>query len=263
MTILADVRIPRLRREQFIDTAPAPSRRAAPEAFARGEIVLDSRLINRHLLKNHPPDRSREVLDDPPSPKQKWTLTREAFEALLSWLDVDRERAGERYVVIRTRLIKGFERHGCRDPETLADDTINRVAKKLPEIRATYEGDPARYFFGVAHHVHMEYLRRPATVPLPQAELLRAGASSSPVPLEDEDEQAYEYLRICMSRLSPEEREMILQYYSGEGQSRIRLRKELSERLGITLANLRLRAQRIRDRLKRCIDGRMKGEVTA
>lgn len=223
--------------------------------------MLDSGLTIRHLQRNHLPGRSREVLDVPSSLKQKWTLTPEAFDALLSWLDADRERAGERYVEIRARLIRGFERHGCRDPESLADDTMNRVTKRLPEIRATYEGDPARYFFGVAHNVHMEYLRRPADVPLPQEGLLRAGATLSPDPLEDE--RAYECLRLCMGRLSPEEREMILQYYSGEGQIRIRLRKELAERLGVTLASLRLRAQRIRDRLKRCIGGCMKGEVTS
>jgi DNA-directed RNA polymerase specialized sigma24 family protein len=225
--------------------------------------MLDSGLTIRHLRRNLLPDRSRELLDAPSSVKQKWTLTPEAFDALLSWLDADRDRAGERYVEIRSKLIKGFERHGCRDAESLADETMNRVARKLPEIRPTYEGDPARYFFGVAHNVHMEYLRKPAAVPLPPDGLLRASAMSSPDSLEDEDEQAYECLRICMGRLAPQEREMILSYYSGAGQSRIKLRKELAERLGVTLANLRLRAQRIRERLKGCLSGCMRGEVTA
>lgn len=202
-------------------------------------------------------------MDDPPSPKQKWTLTQDAFDALLSWLDADRERAGKKYEQIRSGLINGFERHGCRESEDLADDTINRVAKRLSDIRATYEGDPARYFFGVAHKVHMEYLRKPVAVPLLQTGMLQAGAGPPPDPLEDEDERAYECLRVCVEQLAAHERELILQYYRGEGQVRIRLRKEMAQRLGITLANLRLRTQRIRERLKRCIDGRMNRKVPA
>lgn len=202
-------------------------------------------------------------MNDPPSSKQKWTITPEAFDALLSWLDADRERAGEKYEQIRSRLIKGFGKHGCREPEDLADDTINRVAKKLPEIRATYEGEQARYFFGVAHNVHMEYLRRPVALTLSRTELLQVDAPSPHDLLEDEDERAYECLRACIKQLAPPEREMILQYYSGEGKDRISLRKDISERLGITLANLRLRTQRTRERLKRCIDGCLSQEVPA
>lgn len=202
-------------------------------------------------------------MNDPTSTKQKWTITPEAFDALLSWLDADRERAGDKYEQIRSRLVKGFEKHGCRESEDLADDTINRVAKKLPQIRATYEGEQARYFFGVAHNVHMEYLRRPAALPLPPMERLQVEAPSPHDALEDGDDRSYECLRDCIKQLAPPEREMILQYYSGEGKDRIKLRKEISERLGITLANLRLRTQRIRERLKRCVDGCMNRAVPA
>src|SRR5215216_2251273 len=70
----------------------------------------------------------------------EWTLTSEEFDDLLSWLDPNRERAGSRYEEIRAGLIKRFRWRGCSDAEDLADKTINRVVKKLPEIRATYKG---------------------------------------------------------------------------------------------------------------------------
>src|SRR6202035_1353560 len=86
-------------------------------------------------------------------------LTAASFEALLARLDSDRERAGERYETIRRRLVRLFEWRGGEGPEELADETINRVARRMSEgteIRAT---DPLGYFFGVAHRVYKEVLR--------------------------------------------------------------------------------------------------------
>ena len=53
---------------------------------------------------------------------------------MLAWLDSDRERAGQKYEEIRCGLIKIFVCQGCTDPEGLADETINRVIRKIPEI---------------------------------------------------------------------------------------------------------------------------------
>jgi RNA polymerase sigma factor (sigma-70 family) len=214
--------------------------------------MLDSGLINRPRWKDRTLGRSRRVLNSPPSTKQKWTLTPEAFDGLLAWLDPDRERAGERYEEIRSMLVKGFRKHGCAIPEELADETINRVARKLPEIVATYEGDPRRYFYGVAHNVHMEHLRRPEAVPLPSTDLPAQGAPAT-FEESDDDEREHECLRRCIDLLTPLHREIILQYYRGERQFKIRLRKQLAEKLGIRSDNLRLRAQRIRAILKKCV----------
>ena len=49
---------------------------------------------------------------------------------------------------------------GFSDAEDLADETINRVAKRLPEIRESYVGDPVRYFHGVARFIIREMIRR-------------------------------------------------------------------------------------------------------
>ena len=191
-------------------------------------------------------------MDASSSPRQKWTLTSEAFDRLLSWFDSDRERAGEKYEEIRSKLIRGFQKHGCNLPEDLADETINRVARRLQEIAPTYVGDPARYFYGVAHNVHLEYLRRQHQV-IPLSPLEQPpGDIRLPDALDDISAE-YACLTRCMQQLSPQNREMILLYYQGERQVKIKLRKELAERLGIKLANLRLQAQRVRMNLKSCI----------
>lgn len=215
--------------------------------------MLDSGFINNQWwYKSQTSDGSRLNLNDPP-PKQKWAITPQAFDMLLSWLDPNRERAGEKYEEIRARLIKRFRKHGCGDPEQLANDTIDRVAKKLPEIITTYEGDPVPYFYAVAHYVHIEFLRGPVAVSISQTDMLLSAAPSPPPDLFDEDERLNACLRHCMEKLAARDRDLILQYYNGERQVKIKFRKELAERLGIKLANLRLQTQRIRARLKKCI----------
>ena len=74
---------------------------------------------------------------------KNWSLSQEAFDALLDWLDPDREQAGMKYEQIRSRLIKIFTGRGCVDAEELADETINRVTRKLKEIQEEFTGDRA------------------------------------------------------------------------------------------------------------------------
>jgi hypothetical protein len=85
-------------------------------------------------------------------------LTQESFDGLLAWLHPDREQAGEMYESIRCNLIKFFSARGFGNPEELADETIDRVARKVDEIVASYSGDPATYFFAVARNLCMGLL---------------------------------------------------------------------------------------------------------
>jgi DNA-directed RNA polymerase specialized sigma24 family protein len=176
---------------------------------------------------------------------KEWILTQESFDAMLSWLAPDREQAGQRYEIIRHRLIKIFTCRGCLESEELADETINRVARKMKEIKDDYRGDPALYFYGVGHKVYLEHLRK-KSVPLPPP---------SPIPEQDADEPAQEYecLEHCVERLPTAQRELVLQYYQEEGGKKIASRKDLASRLGIELNALRIRAFRIRTALQKCV----------
>src|ERR1044072_5403667 len=95
-----------------------------------------------------------------PSLRRPLAINEESFESLLAWLDPDRETAGQKYEVIRAGLIRIFVSKGFSDAEDLADETMNRVMKRLAEIRDTYVGEPARYFHGVARFVMREMSRR-------------------------------------------------------------------------------------------------------
>ncbi len=173
---------------------------------------------------------------------KRWALTQEAFDSLLDWLAPEREEAGRRYELIRQRLIKIFSCRGCREPEDLADETINRVARKVGEVAKTYTGDPALYFYGVANKVHLESLRKKAVAPPPP-----------PAPPTDEAERTQECLERCISRLPPENRRLVMQYYQEEKSAKAGHRQALADQLGIALNALRIRAHRIRITLRQCV----------
>jgi len=212
--------------------------------------MLDSGLVNSDSQHSptQSPDRSRNILDDPPPPKEP----PDPFETMLLWLNPDREEAGKKYEEIRSALIKRFQQLGSRsEPEELANTTFDRVAKKLPKIIATYVGPPEPYFFKVAWFVYKEDLRKPIQVPLPAIDF-----PTPPLPNTEEafeKEVLYACLQDCVEELNPTNRALIREYYQGERQEKIIRRKELAERMGIKLTHLRLKAQRVRNTLKKCI----------
>jgi len=67
------------------------------------------------------------------SPERERELTSKAFAKLLAKLSADPEIAGIEYEELRRRLIKFFEWRGAFFPEDLADETLNRTARKIDE----------------------------------------------------------------------------------------------------------------------------------
>ena len=134
---------------------------------------------------------------------------------------------------------------GFSDAEDLADETINRVMKKLPEIRDTYVGEPAKYFHGVARFVLLEVGRRKevATDEIPVV-------SVKPDVHTDE----YDCLLKCLKFLAAEKRELILDYYIYDGRDKIVQHQRMAVELGITDGALRGRAHQVRGNLEKCID---------
>jgi RNA polymerase sigma factor (sigma-70 family) len=186
--------------------------------------------------------------------KKDWALTQDAFDKLLNWLDSDRDSAGQKYEMIRLRLIKIFTCRGCYEAEDLADETINRVAVKLATLEWEDDGDRARYFYAVAQKVHLEHLRnskrRQAETPLDYVDETSSVAANSDT---DEIECEYACLERCLENLPPDSRRLVLEYYQQERKAKIDRRKMLAEELGIALNALRIRAHRIRLTLERCM----------
>lgn len=182
------------------------------------------------------------------SPRKNWDLNQEAFDELLAWLNPDRERAGRKYEDIRQRLIRIFMHRGCLTAEDLADKTINKVARKVHEIKVYYVGDPALYFCGVARNVYAEYHKGLVELPV-IAEILPA-----PVPDDlDELELEHECLERCLGEMRPKDQELLLEYYREEGGAKIEQHQEMARRLGITVNALRIMICRLRASFKKCM----------
>ena len=171
-------------------------------------------------------------------------INEESFDALLAWLDPNREIAAQKYEVIRAGLIRIFVSKGFSDAEDLADTVINRVMKKLPEIRDTYVGEPVRYFHGVARNVMRETLRRREIATEAVPGFLDEVASHT-------DE--FDCLVKCLRFLSREKRELILDYHIYEGRDKVEHHRQMADELGISEGALRGRAHHLRGTLEKCI----------
>lgn len=191
-------------------------------------------------------------MDGVSPPKIKWELTGEALAKFLACLDQDAERAGARYEAIRLALLKFFDWRGALFPEELADESLNRVIRKIDEGESPR--DVQTYCHGVARMVLLESLKRPD---IRRADIEELDQVAAPKPDAEPDERLARFER-CLRELSAESRQLILQYYQDERRLKINNRLSLAEKLGIPLNALRSRAQRIRDKLEECVTRRLK-----
>jgi len=182
--------------------------------------------------------------------RQKWTLTQDAFDRLLVAFGGDRESAGQKYLEIRNNLTRFFEWRGCSFPEDHADETINRMAKRVAEGEEIL--NHSGYAIGVARLLLLEINKGRQRE---QSALAEIGAAPDAYVPEADDESRLTCLRSCLQTLSPDNRELILQYYQGEKGEKIGNRKKLLERFGVPVNTLRMRALRLRERLQSCVEG--------
>ena len=187
---------------------------------------------------------------------EKWGLTRESFDKFLACLDSDRDQAGLRYQFIREKLINYFDWRDCPFPEDHADEALNRVVRKVA-AGAQFQ-DVATYVFGVARMILLEVSRNRERE---RVALLRQPIVESSLDNEaDELQDRVDCLRRCLVALPDKDRTLILQYYEGEGSSKIQSRKALAERLNTAPNALRIRACRIRDKLGECLTRCLSGK---
>ncbi|HEV7681895.1 MAG TPA: hypothetical protein VGO68_07220 [Pyrinomonadaceae bacterium] len=180
-------------------------------------------------------------------------LAEQTFRRLLTWLDQGVNTNGRSYLAIRDRLLAYFERKNCLNADQLADETLNRVARRLDEEDGNIETEiPAKYCYIVARFVFMEYLR---AIEKENAALDDIGRQANATSREDRDrkEKMLECLDRCAAKLELSQRELIFGYYTGEQRVKIENRHSLAQTLGITVNALSIRACRIRDKLEICV----------
>jgi len=212
--------------------------------------------VKNTILPNDTRREPQRPLQQEDTQRRKWSLTQDAFDQFLSLLDLDRDRAGEIYETLRRNLVQLFIWRGCRDPEAHADETINRVIRKIDEGEEVR--DVIAYAHGVARLLLLEIFKKQEREPIGIDELPPLAARPE---RQDENENGVLCLRRCLNRLPEESRQLIVLYYQGERSAKIENRKRLAESLRITLNALRYRAFDLRQRLQGCIERCLRREI--
>jgi hypothetical protein len=178
------------------------------------------------------------------------------LDRLLLRLDSDKTSAAQNYEELRRALLKFFDWNRSLRAEELADETLNRVAGKLKteEIQNVHP-----YALSVARYVLLEdfkkYRREGSVEDIPggRDSLVSPGNPEREIVERIDQQIRQSCLRECRAKLRPEDSVFVIAYYSAEGEKQKVHRKRLGEAEGTTMAALRTRANRLREKLEQCV----------
>jgi DNA-directed RNA polymerase specialized sigma24 family protein len=174
--------------------------------------------------------------------KKERDPTPEEYQKLLLWIDNDCDEAARKLLLIQSRATKILISRGCLHAEELTDETRNRIAVRIDKIKESYP-DPQRCFIGFLDKVHSEYLRD---------EAIRNTANLPPSPRPVEElEREDRCLEECLTALAPQEKNIVVRYFGGDGAER----KKLARELNLTANALRIQAHRLRKKTLKCLRG--------
>jgi DNA-directed RNA polymerase specialized sigma24 family protein len=180
-----------------------------------------------------------------------WILTGEALEKLLGCFDPDRNLAGEKYEDLRRALLRFFRGRGIISPEECADVVFDRVSRRLiegVEIKNIYG-----YCYEVARLVFLEQIKSRDHKRAPLEEIDLEAVANDLNHDRSQKERRLQCLDQCLQTLFPESRALIIVYYQDDQLDKIKRRKRMAERLGVTREALANRAQRLRVKLEQCV----------
>jgi len=136
-----------------------------------------------------------------------------------------------------------FSQRQCGFADELADETINRVILKSSEEKIE---NRIAYCYGVARNVYRESLRKER----PHLDIDEVTIAAK-VP--EEPSFSRECLDRCLEKLSPDNRNLLLDYFSEAKLAKIELHRRISETLQTTQTALRMRVMRTKQKLKVCV----------
>lgn len=181
-------------------------------------------------------------------------LTAESFGLLMTRLGANQANAAGQYEELRLKLVKSFIwKRDCAESEAdaLADETLDRVSAKLAQQIEI--NNVNAYALEVSRFVWLEHLRKKKETAY--GDDLPAIAVA-PETIEASDSRL-ECLRKCLAEISKTDadRHLIIGYYSADDGEKNKIqRRNLAEKLGLTMNTLKVKACRLRERLERCIN---------
>ncbi len=195
----------------------------------------------------------------PPQPEASAT---QPMDRLLAFFDADRARAETKYAQVRLRLFKLFTWRRCTPAETLVDQTVERVVRRLMAGTDRQVAEPYQYFYNVAIGVAHE---QPAAQPEPPIEEPAHDPEadpSAPVPetqrppkdpaLLAQAQQRMPTLGAALRELLPQYRRLLTDYHRRHRSPN--WREELEEAYAVPDNVLRLRVHHLRAGVERSVN---------
>lgn len=198
-------------------------------------------------------DFSAQKLDQ----RKDRTLTLHSFDRLLAWLDEGTNSDGQKYLEMQRRLVAYFDRKNLPNFEELADETLNRVARRLEEEGVIESDTPAKYCYVVARFVLLEHLRETQKEKVMVQGISRQPSHNAAEQYVGEESDLKEKMLTCLEnctlQLDPIGHRIITGYYVGKEREKIENRRALAASFGLTMNALSIRACRLRDKLEACV----------
>ncbi len=170
---------------------------------------------------------------------------------MLRLFDADREAAAVKYESLRFRLVAFFEWRGCVNAEDLADVCFDRLQKKTTDGEDIH--NPNAYTSTIAQYVYREYLRSPDYLSDSFDDENKAIQEPEAVVAEETDDRDLVCLDECLNVFSPNDRQLMIEYYNTDEKTMIASRKRLAESMSATLNTLRIKVCRMKSKLEICV----------
>lgn len=181
-------------------------------------------------------------------PANEASFTQSGYEILLSLLRAEPDDAESEYQKLRRKLIVYAGRQGAWFPHDDADEAIDRLCRQL---QTGFRPDNLYgYLCGVLRKVVSESRRKQKQDR--RDEFDETSLSNLPIIQTDNEDPRIDLLKLCLKRLPPEERILIIRYYSYDGHDKIAERKQIAAELGLKFDSLKMRACRAREKLREC-----------
>lgn len=175
----------------------------------------------------------------------------ENFRALLLALHPDEHKAAEEYRRLHERSVRLFTLNRVADPHALADEALDRLARRVAEERIKVDS-PAAFLQGIARHLLQEEHRRRTR----DREAAEEWTSHRTAPNETDDE-LMESVEACLGRMSSDQQELLRNYYRDSGRDKIEHHRKLAADRGLSLNALRNQIMRARKKLDDCVRRRL------
>lgn len=183
-------------------------------------------------------------------------LTAESYSLLLKAFSSDEKEAALAYAKLRDSLARFFQLKGDSADEA-ADETLDRVAVKLGEN--VLIDDLTKYSFGVARLVFLERLRKMQK----EKKAFENYRVENAHQKFDEEADDFSPFRECFESLPNADKSILRAYFIDLPHAELNEnRQKLTDKLGVTLNNLRLKIFRLRRRLEDCVRGKRKNNLS-